>query len=113
MLPYHYRFSAWIVLNALGVTAYLYLASNLWASPSEQGTVGGPGDAFYWLFPLAPLISFFALTNLLILPSVIRQKRMSGKFTALIIWLMTIFLWFSVIFVDYLLSARVVARQYT
>jgi hypothetical protein len=66
-----------IIVNACGMVMYLYLASDLRVLPGEDGLPGGPGDAFYWLFFLVPVLVMFMMANLVVL-AVIAFRR-SGR----------------------------------
>ena len=48
------RSTLWVILNILGMALYIHLGMALWVRPGEEGTPGGPGDAFYWILTLVP-----------------------------------------------------------
>ncbi len=107
------RSSLWVALNVVGMAAYLKLASALWVLPGEEGTPGGPGDAFYWLFLLVPVLAVFLLFNLVALFFVVRRSRASGSTVPLTVWLTVAALWVATVAFDYHKSFRVIDAQYS
>lgn len=102
----------WVLLNVVGMVAYLKLASALWVLPGEEGTPGGPGDAFYWLFLLAPVLFAFAAFNAVALFFIMRRVRASAGKAALFIWFAVAGLWVATVVFDHLKSFRVIDAQY-
>ncbi len=87
------RAPLWIVLNLAGMLIYLWLASDLWTVPGEEGLPGGPGDAFYWVLMLAPILLIFLTVNLLALYAIIRKTRRTGRLSSLGVWVIVAGLW--------------------
>jgi hypothetical protein len=67
----------WVPLNVAGMAVFLRLASALWVWPGDEGMPGGPGDAFYWLFMLVPILITFLVANMIAL--VLAWRRTSGR----------------------------------
>jgi len=106
------RSSLWVVLNITGAAAYLKLASALWVVPGEEGTPGGPGDAFYWLFLLVPILAAFAVFNSVALVFIVRRLQASGSKVALGIWLAVAALWVGTVALDHHKSFRTIDAKY-
>lgn len=51
------------VTNAVGLSAYLYFGSFLWAPRGEEGLFGGPGDPIVWVLTVFPWLVLFSLVN--------------------------------------------------
>ena len=95
------------------MTLYLWLASALWVSPGDEGTPGGPGDAFYFFLVLVPLFLAFVVANAVFLFFILREVRLSkGKLT-LTISLVLATLWFATVAFDHKKSFRIVEPQYS
>ena len=107
----HRRSSLWVVLNVVGMATYLKLASALWVQPGEEGTPGGPGDAFYWLFLLLPLLVAFLVLNSAALFVLVRRIRVSKGKAPLAIWLAIATLWAATVAFDHHRSLRVIDAQ--
>jgi hypothetical protein len=58
-------------LNLLGAALYLHNASALWGN---QG-MPGPGDGFYWIMEVAPILIVFGISNLAALVHLVRTRR--------------------------------------
>ena len=106
------RRTLWLSLNVLGMVVYLKLASALWVRPSEEGTTGGPGDAFYWLLILIPILAGFFILNSIALAAIVRRLRVIGQRVALTLWLAVATLWIGAVVVDHLHSVRYIDAQY-
>lgn len=94
------RLSRWVAINLIGMAAYLWAASALWVRPGEEGTPGGPGDAFYWLFTLVPIMVVFAGFNVAKFILVLREAFRNRRLAPLVVWLMVITLWAAVLVFD-------------
>ncbi len=97
--------SIWFLLNAIGMAAYLFFASTLWVRPGEEGTPGGPGDAFYWLVYLAPVQAVFFILDAIALFIVV-CRAIGGRKGTLILWLGVALLWTAVLAFDQYKSFR-------
>ena len=106
------RRTLWIALNVLGMAVYLKLASALWVRPGEEGTPGGPGDAFYWLLVLVPVLAVFAVLNFIALTAIVRRARALGRRVALALWLAVAVLWIGAAVMDHLHSVRHIEARY-
>ena len=102
----------WALANIAGVLAYLKLASALWVLPGEEGTPGGPGDAFYWLFLLVPVLAAFFLFNSAVLFVIARRIRAERTKSSLAVWFAVAGLWVSAVAYDHHKSYRVIDAQY-
>ncbi|WP_157050629.1 hypothetical protein [Herbaspirillum rhizosphaerae] len=105
------RSATWTIVNVTGMGLYLLLASRLWPTWGEKNTPGGPGDAFYYLFILAPILLFFATINLLELYRIMRQPN--NKRTAVLVWCTVLSLWIAVFLVDYFQGARNISADFS
>jgi hypothetical protein len=106
------RRTLWLALNVLGMAVYLKLASALWVRHGEEGTPGGPGDAFYWLLILVPVLAVFATLNSIALTAIVRRPRALGRRVALALWLAVAGLWVGAVVIDQLHSVRHIDAQY-
>lgn len=103
---------AWLAINVLGMGGYLFFASSLWVKPEEQGTPGGPGDAFYWLFTLVPILVAFAVFNIAALVKVVIEYRRTHSLIPLLLWVIVLSVWFNVLVVDRIKGIRYIDSKY-
>jgi uncharacterized membrane protein YhaH (DUF805 family) len=108
----HVSAKLWVLLNLAGVVAYLWLASTLWVQPGEEGEPGGPGDAFYWLFVLVPILGGSLAVNMIALAVIVRRLANRGNKSGLFVWLAVAFLWLAVVAYDHHKSVRVIDEKY-
>ncbi len=87
------RASWWVLFNFAGMAGYLFLASMLWVRPGEEGVPGGPGDGFYRLVCLVPVLVLFFALNVAALFFVVYQIKRTGRKRALALWLGVALLW--------------------
>lgn len=104
-------YSTWTFCNLAGMALYLLLASQIWPIDGEEGTPGGPGDAFYvffvlWPFLLGILVMLFVSFFLFIRTA--RKKR-----TALLVWIIVAALWGGVVQIDRARNAYEIAAEYS
>ncbi|MDQ0586101.1 hypothetical protein [Variovorax paradoxus] len=107
------RRTLWLAANVLGMAVYLKLASALWVVPSEEGMPGGPGDAFYWLFFLVPVLAAFTLVNSMALFIVVSRFRRSGGRVALVVWLAVAVLWAGTVVIDHQRQVRYIDAEFS
>ena len=106
------RSSLWVFVNVAGMAAYLKLASALWVLPGEEGTPGGPGDAFYWLLYLAPLLIAFLILNSVALFLIVRRPQTSRRRIALNLWRIVAALWLGTVAFDHHKSFRTIDAKH-
>lgn len=94
------KLNQWVAINIAGMATYLWAASALWVRPGEEGTPGGPGDAFYWLFVLLPIMAIFAVINLAALVSTLREVIQNRLYTPFVVWLIVTALWAALLAFD-------------
>ena len=94
------RRTRWVACNAVGMLVYLYLASTLWLLPSEHGLPGGPGDAFYWLMILVPVLLTFLSGNLVVLAVIALRRRGRQRLVATAVSGVVALLWVGTVAVD-------------
>ena len=80
--------------------------------PGEEGTPGGPGDAFYWLLVLVPVLAVFVVLNSIALTAIVQRPRALGRRVALALWLAVAVLWVGAVVTDHLHSVRHLDAQY-
>ena len=103
----------WLAVNFAGMGAYLWLAASLWTRPGEEGEPGGPGDAFFWLFFLVPILASYLAINAVALVAILRRLATSRKrSSALVLWLITSVLWAEVVAYDHHRSIRYINAEY-
>jgi len=107
-----HRSSLWVFVNVAGIATYLKLASALWVFPGEEGTPGGPGDAFYWLFYIVPLLIAFLILNSVALFFIVRRPQATGKKLALNLWRIVAVLWLATVAFDHHKSFRAIDSKY-
>lgn len=90
---------------------YLLLASRIWPIDGEEGTPGGPGDAFYILFVLWPFLFIILVMHVISLFCIIRsaEKRRS----ALLAWIIVAALWGGVLLIDQARRAFAISEKYS
>lgn len=106
------RSSIWLLFNLVGVAAYIWLASRIWVPPGEEGTPGGPGDAFYVFLCLYPVLGLFAGLNLAALVLSVRRAGDGGTKKVLIVGIAVASLWGSAIALDKYKSYNVIDAAY-
>lgn len=106
------RSSWWVLANIAGILAYLKLASALWVQPGEEGTPGGPGDAFYWLFLIVPVLVAFLVFNSAVLFVIARRIRAGRTKASLAVWFAFAGLWVGAVAYDHHKSYNVIDAQY-
>ena len=102
-----------MIFNIAGMALYLWLASSLWVRPGEEGTPGGPGDAFYWLFVIVPILGAYFLIDLAALLVILFQRRGHALKKALILWGTVAALWGIVVAFDHHKGFRNIDPQYS
>ena len=105
------RLTAWAVANVTGMGLYLLLASRLWPVKGEENTPGGPGDAFYYIFILVPILLFFAAINMAELYRIVR--RSNEKRIAVFIWTTVLCLWIAIFLVDHIQGVRNISAEFS
>lgn len=90
---------------------YLLLASRIWPIDGEEGTPGGPGDAFYVFFVLWPFLLIILVMHVISFFRIIRtaEKRRS----ALLAWIIVAALWGGVLLIDQARHAYVISEEYS
>jgi hypothetical protein len=106
------RSAWWVAVNVAGICLYIYLASALWVLPGEEGQPGGPGDAFYWLFLLVPIVFLFLIGNAITLIFAMRGLKNGGNEIALTAWFAIGALWICALGYDQHRSFRVIDPPY-
>ncbi len=105
----------WIALNLAGMAFYLKVASVLWVHPGEEGTPGGPGDGFYSLVCVLPILMVYSVINfvafVLSLRQLLRTQNSENK-VGLVICVCLIVLWTGTVAFDQYRSFRVIDRKY-
>lgn len=103
------RSAAWTLLNLLGMAVFVRLASELWILPGEENLPGGPGDAFYWLFVLVPILLGYLTLNLIALVVIVKRAQESRTKMRIYVWGAVAILWLMVFRYDYIRSFRDIA----
>ena len=66
---------AWMLINLVGIAAFLGVASLSWVEPEVAGPPGtNLGAAFVWVITAVPILLVFALYNLLWLALSLRHR---------------------------------------
>lgn len=91
------------------MVAYLYLASDLWVLALEFGEPGGPGDAFFSLLVLWPILGLFAIFDAAALAVIIRRRQALATCT----WFAVAALWASVILFNKFMSFNIIELRFT
>ena len=73
----------WATLNLTGLAIYARIKLPL---TPEDGGAPGPGDGFYFLFAMLPILLAFLTMNLAALFAIVRAKPSSRKRIALALW---------------------------
>src|SRR3954467_9417699 len=79
----------WVVLNTVGIIAYLYLSSWTWV-PSGEPT-GGPGDPFIWMFGAFPVMVACSVLNMIWIVRILVGRGKRWKPT--VVWLLFMVAW--------------------
>jgi len=103
LLPQHFmdasafthRAYAWLFANLAGVGLYLVSSSALWPEPQDVGFPTGPGEAFYWLFMVAPVLLASLVGNVVVLVHLFRtcNRAPRARFGA---WVLVALVWVAV-----------------
>ena len=87
----------------------MYLASALWVPAGEEGTPGGPGDAFYWFVTLVPILACYLVANFLAFTQIFRSRDKAS----LVLWFAIVSLWLGVVGYDHHRAFRNVDAKYS
>lgn len=102
----------WLAVNVMGMGLYLFFAAALWVAPEDQGTPGGPGDAFAWLFTVVPVLLVFAVPNLVALSKVIKGYRRTRSLVPVLLWIVVCSVWLNVLLFDHIKAFRYIDSKY-
>jgi hypothetical protein len=80
----------WVLPNALGIAAYLYLSSWTWVSSNEPG---GPGDPIVWMFTSFPILAACTILNVIWIIRIFVGRGKRWRLAS--IWLLVVIAWFS------------------
>ncbi|MGR3219285.1 MAG: hypothetical protein ACUZ8H_05625 [Candidatus Anammoxibacter sp.] len=83
----------WILANLIGLTAFVYFSSRIWAPHEDKGLLGGPGDPIIFGLTAFPVLVACALLNLGWLSFIAFRAKHHHPKRPLIIWLVVILLW--------------------
>jgi len=100
----------WALTNVVGIGLYLALASQLWPASGEENTPGGPGDAFFYLFVIGPLLLFFLATNVVMLCRII--LRSVARRSSLGLWILMALLWITAVLIDHSQAVHLISLDY-
>src|SRR6185369_13038216 len=104
----------WVLLNVGGMVTYVCLASHLWVPASHFGEPGGPGDAFYAVFTLFPVLVFFgALDSVAFVVIIRRIQQRAQTACALCTWFAVMSVWVSVLLFDRLMAFNIIDARYS
>jgi hypothetical protein len=107
------RLYIWFGVNVVGLLLYLWFGSKLWVIAGEEGTPGGPGDAFAFLFGQMPILVFFCFANFIAIVSIIAKSNRSKLLTSLLLWGLVAILWLGVVFYDHSRTVRFIKPEYS
>jgi hypothetical protein len=87
---------AFMVANAVGIVAYLMLASRGWRIPEEHGEIPVTGEPFVWVLAV-PVLGVFLLVDIVWGGLLLRDKESKRK----VWWFVTAAMWLIAICVDF------------
>jgi hypothetical protein len=79
----------------------------------EAGTPGGPGDAFYFLFAVVPILAAFLLLDLAALGWILFRTPRPNRLTALALWCAIVAQWCGAVALDRHRAFRNVEARYS
>lgn len=82
-----------LIVNVLGVAAFLYFASWEWAPTGQSSLVGGPGDPFVWMLTAFPAFAACSLVNIFWFLSTIRKAKQDKPSYLNVAWLAIVIIW--------------------
>ncbi len=86
-----------LVLNFIGATLYVCLASHAWAIPREKGLHSETAEPFIWFLFVAPIFTTFFVVNVIWGALILASRRWrSGYF-----WLLTALIWLAAAVIDF------------
>jgi hypothetical protein len=88
-----------LALNAIGASAYVFLASHAWVIPQEceAGINTTTGEPFVWFISIAPVIAVFFLLNLAWGTIILRRRQWKiGR-----MWLAAAAIWVVAAIIDF------------
>jgi hypothetical protein len=83
-----------VAANLLGIPLFLYLSSQFWTPPGENGPWSAPRDESLWGYLALPLLVTGAFTNIVVIPRVMTEFFYRRDFGLLFIWCACLFLFF-------------------
>lgn len=75
-----------------------------------ENTPGGPGDAFFYLFVIGPLLLFFLVTNVVTLCRII--LRSGAQRSSLGLWILMVLLWIAAVLIDHSQAVHLISPDY-
>jgi len=106
------RWWVWAGFNVAGMAMYLWLASDLWVRPGEEGLPGGPGDAFYWFFVMLPILAGFLILEAATLLYIVIKVPRPVRRAVVILWLVVVGLWGATLAYDHHRGVRAIDAKY-
>jgi hypothetical protein len=96
----------WLLINAAGLVTYLYFASWIWARPSQENLLGGPGDPIIYMLSAFPILAACASLDLIWGVLILLRMRHNKNLKPIMVWLTVGVVWVCALTYDS-------SRQYT
>lgn len=82
-----------LLANAVGIGAYLYFASRVWAPPGEQGLADPAGDVVAWMLTAFPILAACSLMNVAWFIKILLDMRKRKGLDLISIWALIVIMW--------------------
>ncbi len=95
------RWWLWVIVNLIGMAAFLYFAVETWIEPELANEPGASGGEFMvWGVSALPIFLFFMLAHFGISVATGLERRRSGSWRGEIFLGVTLWCWFAVFVYD-------------
>jgi hypothetical protein len=89
-----------ILVNALGLIAYIFFASWLWVAPGQEGPYHDARSDLLWGLLVFPLLAVCTLVNLITSRSVLMHLFLYRDYRLFSLWLVIAIVWFGAVKCD-------------
>ncbi len=94
-VPVSKRAWFWIAFNLIAIAYFLFCSSRLWSDVN----LPGPGDGFYWLIFIAPVLLLCLIINLVALAHIVTSRKRVLRLRS-VVWTAIACLWIAAVVGD-------------
>lgn len=101
----------WVVGNLSAIAVWIYIASRIWPWPPYEHCEFAPGDPWYFLFAVLPLLGLALVVHIAALIASIVRGRRTHQWPMLLAVLITASAWIGAATFDYYQGQRYITDQ--